>query len=329
MKLRVFSLTAKPRTKKAKILPIIPFLLFFGSYLVVSEMRHSNNQQDNLVPTVGQIMLGFKTVLVEPDHRGRHALKIPLPYGKYFYDQNVAKDPEFRKMSEENESLFGEKLKYPLWLSALSPDGVIHFGGTLVTDVLASGKRFLTAILFLVFAIGAGLHMGTSAYVEAFGYRFWILFNIIPAAILLPIIFVVFGTGEVAKIALIELGVFSNLLLATHLFARSIPREEIVAAYTQGATDFEIVYRIVLPQIFPRILKEIKLNFKTIVILLVLGESIAASSGLGYRIILLQRNLAMDEILPYVMTACAILFYLDWRISKVIEKRYSWLDKAA
>lgn len=344
MKLRMFSLTAKPRTGKAKILSIIPFILFFGSYVVVSEVRHSINSQDNLVPTASQTVLGFKTVLVEPDHRRRYALEIPLPYGGSFYGQKVAEDQEFRKLSEENENVFGKKLRYPLktfsvqarsihipsiQFAELSSDGTLHFGGTLITDTFASGKRFMIAIIFLVFAVGIGLHMGTSSYIEAFGYRFWILFNIIPAAILLPIIFVVFGTGEVAKIALIELGVFSNLLLATHLFARNIPREEVVAAYTQGATDFEIIYRIVLPQIFPRVLKEIKFNFKTIVILLILGESIAASSGLGYRIVLLQRNLAMNEIIPYVMTACIILFFLDWRIGRIIERRYPWLDRAA
>lgn len=194
------------------------------------------------------------------------------------------------------------------------------------TDSWASAKRFFTALAVILLAVILGVNMGLLPYWEASYYRFLLFFDKIPAVSLLPIIFVVFGLGEFSKLALIVIGVFPTVALDAYLRAKAVPREQIDKAHTLGATDFEVVYRVVLPQIFPKVLDTIRLNFKTIIGLLIVAESIAAEAGLGYRIFVVRRYMAMDIIIPYVFWITAWAFFFDWLVQLWIS-RYRWVDK--
>ncbi|MBI3273592.1 MAG: ABC transporter permease subunit, partial [Candidatus Colwellbacteria bacterium] len=158
-------------------------------------------------------------------------------------------------------------------------------------------------------------------------YQFVVFFNKIPALVLLPIIFILFGLDELSKIALIVIGVMPAIALDTYLRVKEIPREQIIKGFTLGATDFEIVYRIIFPQIFPKVLNTIRLNFLPMALLLIAGESLAATEGLGYRIFVLRRYIAMDTIIPYAIVMSVILFLADGRVSGRIRKKYPWLEK--
>ena len=62
-------------------------------------------------------------------------------------------------------------------------------------------------------------------------------------------------------------------------------------------------------------------------LLLIAGESLAATVGLGSRIFVVRRYMAMDIIIPYVLWMTVLLFLTDWFLQWVIRKRYAWLDK--
>jgi NitT/TauT family transport system permease protein len=194
-------------------------------------------------------------------------------------------------------------------------------------DTLASARRFGIALGVVALAIPLGVGMGLFPYVEALFYRFLVFFDKIPALSVLPILFIIFGLDELSKIALIVIGVFPTIALDAHLRAKSIPREQIHKAQTLGASEHEIAYRIVLPQIFPKMLDTIRLNLKAAMLLLIAGESLAATVGLGYRIFVVRRYVAMDIIIPYVLWMTGLLFFTDWFIQWIIRRRYVWLDK--
>ena len=79
-----------------------------------------------------------------------------------------------------------------------------------------------------------------------------------------------------------------------------------------------------MPQIFPKMLDTIRLNLKAAMLLLIAGESLAATVGLGYRIFVVRRYVAMDIIIPYVLWMTGLLFLTDWFIQWVIRRRYVW-----
>lgn len=195
----------------------------------------------------------------------------------------------------------------------------------LYVDTKASAKRFGISFALLILAVFLGLYMGVFPYVENLFLKFITFFDKIPALALLPILFIIFGLGETSKIALILLGVFPTIVLDTHLRAKGIPREQLMKGFTLGASDFEITHRVVLPQIVPGVLDTIRLNVKAMILYLIAGESLAASVGLGYRIFVVRRYVAMDIIIPYVMWMSILAFVADALLTLWIKKRYKWL----
>jgi hypothetical protein len=57
---------------------------------------------------------------------------------------------------------------------------------------------------------------------------------------------------------------------------------------------------------------------------LIAAEAIAATEGLGYRIFLVRRFLAMDIILPYVAWITLLAFVLDALLARLSRRLYPW-----
>lgn len=196
----------------------------------------------------------------------------------------------------------------------------------LLVDTIASFQRFIISLALLVFAIILGLLMGVFPYMKLIFLRFMTFFDKIPALAILPILFIIFGLGEVSKIALILLGVFPTICLDTFLRAQAVPKEQITKGLTLGASPFEIAFKVVLPQIFPEVLNTLRLNFKSMILFLIAGESLAATVGLGYRIFVVRRYIAMDIIIPYVIWMSLLAVLADYLVKLWIAKRYSWVE---
>jgi NitT/TauT family transport system permease protein len=197
----------------------------------------------------------------------------------------------------------------------------------LLLDTLASTRRFFISLLFILLAVILGVFMGVFPYFEHIFLKFMTFFDKIPALALLPILFIIFGLGETSKIALIVMGVFPTICLDTYLRARSVENEQLIKGSTLGASNFEIAFRIVLPQILPGVLDTIRLNFKAMILFLIAGESLAATAGLGYRIFVVRRYLAMDIIIPYVLWMSLLALLADFAVRLWVSKRYPWVKQ--
>jgi NitT/TauT family transport system permease protein len=153
--------------------------------------------------------------------------------------------------------------------------------------------------------------------------------SMIPALAILPILFIVFGLGEVAKVALIVVGVLPFLIRDLSQRVREIPEEQWIKAQTLGASSLQLGLRVILPQILPRLLDSVRLSLGPVWLFLIAAEAISATSGLGYRIFLMRRYLSMDVILPYVVWITLLAYGLDRALWGVRRWRYAWLDAQA
>lgn len=193
-------------------------------------------------------------------------------------------------------------------------------------DTKASTMRFGVGMLIVFLGIFIGLYMGTFPFWEALLYKFFVVVDKVPPLCLLPILFIVFDIGEMNKIALIVIGVLPGVVLDAYQRSREIPPEQFHKAQTLGASETEIAWSVVLPQIWPKMIGTMRLNFKAALGYVIAGESVAAAAGLGYRVFLVKKYVAMEIIIPYVLWATLIMiilhFTFDW-----LEKRYVWVDK--
>jgi NitT/TauT family transport system permease protein len=184
---------------------------------------------------------------------------------------------------------------------------------------LALGLGIATAVgLALGLSIGllpiAGAGLGTLIAV----------LSMIPPMAVLPILFIVFGLGELSKVVLIVIGVTPTLIRDLSLEVASMPREQLVKAQTLGASTWQVAIRVVLPQLMPRLIKCVRLMIGPSFLFLISAEAIAADVGLGYRIFLVRRYLSMDVILPYVAWITLLAFLIDLALVWIGRKAFPW-----
>lgn len=197
------------------------------------------------------------------------------------------------------------------------------------TDTWASLKR-----LVLGLSIGAalglffGIAVGVVPYVRATLQPFIGALSMIPPLAVLPILFVVFGLDELSKVVLIVFGVAPIIMRDLALRVGELPREQIIKAQTLGASTWQIVVRVVLPQMWPRLIDAVRLTLGSAWLFLIAAEAIAATEGLGYRIFLVRRYLAMDVILPYVAWITLLAFAMDYVLRMLSQRLYPWMQRS-
>lgn len=152
---------------------------------------------------------------------------------------------------------------------------------------------------------------------------------VIPPIALLPILFIAFGLGETAKVALIVIGITPFLIrdLADHIAA--LPREQLIKAQTLGASSWQLALRVALPQAMPRLIAGLRLSLGPAWVYLISAEAIASDVGLGYRIFLVRRYLSMDIIIPYVAWISLLAIAMDFALMQLSRRAFAWAHASA
>lgn len=173
-----------------------------------------------------------------------------------------------------------------------------------------------------------GMAAGLLPHARAALSPFVTVVSMVPPLAVLPILFIMVGLGEASKVTLIIIGVMPCLIRDLMLKIDDLPRQQLIKAQTLGASSWTIAIRVVLPQILPRLIDSIRLNLGPAWLFLISAEAIASESGLGYRIFLVRRYLAMDVILPYVAWITLLCFLMDWGLRVLQRRSFPWFEDA-
>jgi len=179
-------------------------------------------------------------------------------------------------------------------------------------------------------ALGAGIGLvfgiavGALPFVRAAAAPFIAALSLVPPLAILPILFIVFGMGELSKVMLILFGITPFIMRDLAMRTMEVPAEQIIKAQTLGASSWTLILRVLLPQLLPRLLDTVRLSLGAAWLFLIAAEAIAAEAGLGYRIFLVRRYLAMDVILPYVVWITLLAFCLDLALRAATRYFFPW-----
>src|SRR3989344_7312080 len=142
----------------------------------------------------------------------------------------------------------------------------------LLVDTIASLRRFsLGVVIGSAIGILVGLHMGLFPFLEALLFRIVQFFGKIPPMVLMPIIFIMFGLGEFAKVLMVVIGTCPAILLDTYFRTKAIPRQQLVKPLTLGGSTSEVV-TIALTQTMPHALNAVRINLLTAWLFLIASE---------------------------------------------------------
>jgi NitT/TauT family transport system permease protein len=212
----------------------------------------------------------------------------------------------------------------PPW-QVLAQLGEWYRDGDLLGDVIVSIGRVLGGFcVAALVAVPLGVLVGTYAPVRAFLEPLTEFTRYLPAVAFIPLIMLWVGIDESAKVAVIWVGVFFQMLLLVAADVARVPDAPIEAARTMGATNEEIIKYVLIPAARPAILTTLRGAMSLAWTYLVVAELVAANSGLGYAILKAQRFLQTDKIFAGILLIGLVGLLTDQAFRWLHKRCFSW-----
>jgi ABC-type nitrate/sulfonate/bicarbonate transport system permease component len=171
--------------------------------------------------------------------------------------------PAFPRVMEALGALVQESLRGPL---------LSHAGVSLYRVAAATA-------LSLVLGVPLGLYLGRSG--GPIGSVLLYLAHPVPKVVFLPVILVVLGLGDGAKIFLIFLVIFFQIVVTVRDAAAAVPSGLIRSVRSLGGGEWHVYRHVVIPASLPSIFTALRLSSGTAVAVLFFAETYATQYGLG------------------------------------------------
>jgi sulfonate transport system permease protein len=146
----------------------------------------------------------------------------------------------------------------------------------------------------------------------------------VPHLALIPLVILWFGIDETAKLFLVALGVFFPIYLNTLHGIRTVDPQLIEMGRIYGMSDGELFRRVIFPGALPSIFVGIRFALGIMWLTLIVAETIAASSGLGYMAMQAREFMLIDVVVLSILIY-ALLGKLADSASRGLERlTLSW-----
>jgi sulfonate transport system permease protein len=193
--------------------------------------------------------------------------------------------------------------------------------GRLLNDMGVSLLRAMTGfVIGGTLGVALGTAVGFSRVAEAFFDRNIQMLRAIPFLALLPLVIVWFGVGEAGKIFLVALGVLFPIYVNTVLGIRQVDPKLLELGRVMGLSKRTLIRRIVIPGALPSILTGVRYALASAWLALVVAETIATSTGIGFLAMDAREFLRTDVIVMTIVIYAGIGVLAD-AFARGLERR--------
>ncbi len=206
---------------------------------------------------------------------------------------------------------------------------ISELGNGLLVHALASLWRVLAGTLLSVLAaVPAGLALGASPrWNRIFSPLIYLLYPI-PKVVFVPIILLFLGIGDAAKIAIIFLILFFQILVLVRDQAADLPPQLFQSLRSLGAGRRALFRFIYLPASLPAILTALRQSVGTAVAVLYIAELFATTRGLGYYIYyqgstLMNYPAMYAGVVAMSLLGLGLYFAVDWLERRLVPWKFS------
>jgi NitT/TauT family transport system permease protein len=213
----------------------------------------------------------------------------------------------------------------PTPLKVLERAGDWMMNEELLGDIGISVGRVLGGfIASAIVALPLGVLIGTYAPVRALLEPLTDFSRYLPAVAFIPLIMLWVGIDESAKVSVIWVGTFFQMVLLLAEDIARVPGAAIEAARTMGATNGEVIKHVLIPAARPAMLDTLRSTMGLAWTYLVVAELVAASSGLGFSILRAQRFLQTDKIFTGILLIGLVGLLTDQAFRWLHRRCFGW-----
>ncbi len=216
-----------------------------------------------------------------------------------------------------------EKVFFTLYEKFIVPVGEERLLGHIGVSLL---RILVGTSIALALAIPLGILMGWFEDLDAAVNPIFEILRPIPPIAWIPLAILWFGIGLGSKVFIIAIGVFFPTLVNTYMGVKFTDPLLIRAAQTLGAKDRDILWEVIVPASVPLIVAGVRIGVGLGMMCLVAAELVAASSGLGYLIMLGGDDLKPELSITGMILIGVIGLTAD-RIILAVERRVIYWKK--
>ncbi|OUL27351.1 alkanesulfonate transporter permease subunit [Nostoc sp. RF31YmG] len=196
--------------------------------------------------------------------------------------------------------------------------------GELFRNITISATRAISGFL-IGGSIGfiLGLLNGVSPIAEKLLDTSIQMLRNIPNLALIPLVILWFGIGDEARLFLVSLGVMFPIYLNTFHGIRSVDPGLIEMGKVYGLNTWGLFWRVILPGALSSILVGVRFSLGIMWLTLIVAETIAADSGIGYMAMNAREFMQTD-----VVVLSILLYALFGKLADVIARSLEnyWLQ---
>ena len=185
-------------------------------------------------------------------------------------------------------------------------------------------RVFAAFLLAVVTAVPVGIAMGVSRIARGIFDPPLEFYRPLPPLAYLPLIVIWFGIEETAKVVLIYLACFAPLAMAARAGVRGVTIEQINAAYSMGASKWQVIRYVIIPAAMPEILTGMRIAIGFGWTTLVAAEMVAATAGLGQMVLNASNFLRTDVVIMGIVVIGAVAYLFDLMMRRVERWLVPW-----
>ena len=210
-----------------------------------------------------------------------------------------------------------------LWLSG--PPSQLFLSGSVFQDVIPSLLRLLGGwALAVLVGVPLGILIGRSRNLSDFLNPALQFLRAIPGPALIPVFIILLGTESTMRVTLIAFGCVWPILLNTIEGTRTVDPVQLDTVKAFRIPRHARLWRIVLPAAMPKIFAGMRVSLSLAVILMVVSELVASTSGIGYRIQNAQIMFLLTDMWCGIVLLALIGYTLNWLFLKVEKRVLAW-----
>ena len=193
---------------------------------------------------------------------------------------------------------------------------------------ISTARVFGAFLLACVIGIPLGIAMGMSPFARGVFDPPIEFYRPIPPLAYLPLMIIWFGIDELSKVLLIFLSVLAPIALGARAGVKSAAIEQIHAAYSFGATRWQVIRMVILPSAMPEIFTAMRIGIGFGWTTLVAAEMVASTAGLGYMVLSASKFLQTPIVIMGIVVIAAIAYAFDHLVRFVERRVIPWKGRA-
>ncbi|MDR2843467.1 MAG: ABC transporter permease [Candidatus Symbiothrix sp.] len=191
--------------------------------------------------------------------------------------------------------------------------------------ITASFVRVVEGILLAVLTgVPAGLLLADYPKINKICSPLLYFIYPVPKLALLPVVMLLLGIGESAKIVMIVLILVFQIIVAARDAVLHIPHEDFHVLISLGAGKKQMLRWIILPAILPEMLTSLRVTVGTAISVLFFTETFGTDKGMGFYIVDAWMRLAYTQMYAAILLLSLIGFILFFTIDIIEEKICKW-----